>query len=145
MGDFNEVLKEEEHSGYLDSPIISSGMRDFQDTARYCSLTDMKAHGPLFTWCNKRQEGLICKKLDRALVTDEWTNRYPQAYCVFGTGGCSDHLRGRIQITKALEKIRRPFKFTNALTCLPGFLPLMDSFWRDTEELYSCSQRNSKL
>lgn len=72
-------------------------MRDFQEVVRYCKLTDMGYQGPLYTWCNKREEGLICKKLDRVLINEEWlTNSH--AYSVFELGGCSDHLRCRIQM-----------------------------------------------
>jgi len=75
-GDFNEILKGEEHSLYEVNPVIPTGMRDFQDLVRYCSLSDMHGHGPCFTWCNKRNEELICKKLDRVLVNDTWIADY---------------------------------------------------------------------
>lgn len=64
MGDFNEILEGEEHSDFEDAPRIPPGMRDFQEVVRYCSLTDMSFQGPKYTWCNKRADGLICKKLD---------------------------------------------------------------------------------
>lgn len=97
----------------------------------------MTSQGPLFTWCNKREEGLICKKLDRALINSEWYSAYPQSYCIFESGGCSDHMRCRIQIKAPTAKPRQSFKFTNALTSLPGFLPLVDSYWKDTEVLFN--------
>lgn len=93
-GDFNEILKGEEHSGYDMNPLVPIGMRDFQEMVRDCSLIDMQFHGPLFTWSNKRDdEELICKKLDRVLVNDSWLLEYSQSYGVFEAGGCSDHLR----------------------------------------------------
>lgn len=64
IGDYNEILEGEEHSGFINLPRIPLGMRDFQDVARHCRLTDMSYQGPRFAWCNKREEGLICKKLD---------------------------------------------------------------------------------
>lgn len=63
LGDFNVTLDLEEHSHHVVSPMVTSGMREFQDIVRYCSLDDMRAHGPLFTWCNKREDDLLCKKL----------------------------------------------------------------------------------
>lgn len=71
---------------------VSSGMQDFQQTAQYCSMLDMTYQGPKFTWCNRRNNDLICKKLDRALMNDTWINSFPQSYCVFEAGRCSDHL-----------------------------------------------------
>ena len=49
LGDFNETLDMSEHSNFDSSPLITSGMRRFQDTVNHCSLTDMAYHGPLFT------------------------------------------------------------------------------------------------
>lgn len=37
FGDFNEILKVEEHS----IPQVTPGMRDFQETVRHCSFLDM--------------------------------------------------------------------------------------------------------
>lgn len=54
----------------------------------------MGYHGPLFTWCNKREEGLICKKLDRVLINEVWLHNL-KAYCVFEPGG--------VQIIYAVE------------------------------------------
>lgn len=135
FGDFNEILNIDEHSGNKSS--LPRGMSDFQDIVRHCSLTDMKSHGPLYTWCNKREEDLICKKIDRVLMSASWIASYPQSYCVFEPGGCSDHVRCRIQITTAKQNIRRPFKFTNAISSLLEFLPLLKEYWEDTDVLFN--------
>ncbi|KAG7593526.1 Reverse transcriptase domain [Arabidopsis thaliana x Arabidopsis arenosa] len=113
------------------------GMRDFQEAVRYCSLSDMQYHGPLFTWCNKREdEELICKKLDRVLVNDSWIAEYSQSYGVFEAGGCSDHLRCRIKIGAEKPSIRKPFKFTNALASNKQFLQMIKEYWDNTSSLY---------
>lgn len=115
MGDFNEVLLGSEHSGYDEDSHISGGLRDFQEVARHCCLSDISYQGPVFTWCNKRETGLICKKLDRVLGNDVWIHRFTQAYSIFDSGGCSDHLRSRTQIQVVESQKRRPFKFTNVI------------------------------
>lgn len=101
-GDFNEILDYQEHSEAGNSPQITPGMSDFQDVTRYCSFADLRAHGPLFTWCNKRDTGLICKKLDRTLHNINWLWSFPQSYCLMESGGCSDHLRGIIHLSSGL-------------------------------------------
>lgn len=53
----------------------------------------MASHGPLYTWCNKMENDLILKKLDRVMTNDVWLRVYPQAYNVFEVGCCADHLR----------------------------------------------------
>lgn len=35
MGDFNETLEVEEHSDHATSPMVSHGMREFQEMVRY--------------------------------------------------------------------------------------------------------------
>lgn len=62
MGDNSEILEGGEHSEFENSPRHLRGMRDFQEVVRKCGLLDMGYRGPLFTWCNKREEGLIYKK-----------------------------------------------------------------------------------
>lgn len=138
MGDFNEILEGEVHSDYEDIPRVPPGMRDFQEVARYCSLTDMSYQGSKFTWRNKREDGLIYKKLDRVLVNEEWLHT-SKAYCVFESGWCSDHLRCRIHWDVEEKKKIRPFKFTNSISKMEEFIPLMRDQWRGREALYHCT------
>ena len=70
VGDFNEILDGDESSGFLENGRVSGGMRDFQSMALHCNLSDMGYQGSKFTWCNKREEGVICKKLDRVLLNN---------------------------------------------------------------------------
>lgn len=75
MGDFNEILEGGEHSNYQNSGLITTGMRDFESVYQHCRLMDLGYQGPRFTWCNKQDEGLMCKKLDRILVNETWMNQ----------------------------------------------------------------------
>lgn len=123
VGDFNETLEMEDHSSHETSPMTTQGMRDFHEIMQYCSFLDLASHGPRYTWCNKRVEGLILKKIDRVLFNDSWLAAYPQSYAVFESGGCSDHLRCCIQLQSELSRPKRPFKFVNAITRLEEFSP----------------------
>lgn len=82
FGDFNEILDIEEHSGFETNPNITLRIQDFQDVTRYSSLLDLTSHGPQYTWCNKREEGMILKKLDQILMNDCWLQSFPQSYSV---------------------------------------------------------------
>lgn len=136
MGDFNEVLEGEEHSSYQDSGLVTSGMRDFESVIQHCRLTDMGYQGPHFTWCNKRDEGTISKKLDRILVNEKWLHNRTQAYGVFEAGGISDHLRGRFHTTAEAVGKRKPFKFTNVVAETPEFMEVIGNYWKDTQSLF---------
>lgn len=145
MGDFNETIDMEEHSGYVSSPQISTGMRAFQEVMRYCSFLDMNYQGPKFTWSNKREAELICKKLDRTLMNTVWSQFFSQSYCVFEAGGCSDHLRCRIKISAEDFRPKRPFKFINAIAESPDFLPLVERFWAESPALFSSTSSMFRL
>lgn len=132
-GDFNEILEEGEHSNFTG---VSTGMREFQDIVRYCSIQDMGYQGPLFTWCNKREERDICKKLDRVLINEEWVVRFPHAYSVFEAGACSDHMQARITLESATSTSQKPFKFSNILTSMPGSLSEVERSWESTAPLF---------
>ena len=79
---------------------------------------------------------MICKKLDRVLMNDFALQRFPNAYYVFEPGGCSDHMRCKIQLMPPSEKLRRPFKFVNAIGRLPNFLPKVKEYWDSTQRLF---------
>lgn len=143
--DFNEILEGDDHSLYNTSPSIPPGMRDFQDLVRNCELTDMSYQGQRFTWCNKRQDGVICKKLDRVLVTRTWLNKYEDSYSGFELGGCSDHQRYRIQIAERATRIQRPFKFVNIVTKYPGYHNELVEKWRNSPPLFHSTAEMYKL
>ena len=115
---------------------ISTGMRDFQRLVLQCQLTDMAYQGPKYTWCNKREDGIICKKLDRVLLNEEALQRFSNAYSIFEPGGCSDHMRCIVQLFPPGEKIKRPFKYINVIGSIPDFLPMVQRYWDSTERLY---------
>ena len=136
MGDFNDILEGEESSGFSNLGRRPSGMRDFQRMVLRCDLSDMGYQGPLYTWCNKREEGVICKKLDRVLMNGAALNRFQNGFATFEPGGCSDHLRCKIQLKPPVEKIKKPFKYVNAIGSLSGFLPMVQEYWESTEVLF---------
>ena len=70
MGDFNEILEVDEHLSYQEAGVMTAGMKEFESVVQYCHFTDMGYQGPKFTWCNRRDEGIVCKKLDRILVNE---------------------------------------------------------------------------
>ncbi|XP_023637566.1 uncharacterized protein LOC111830212 [Capsella rubella] len=139
FGDFNVTLAMVEHSRVDVTPEITAAMRDFQEVVNDCSLQDMSFQGPLYTWCNKREDDLIMKKLDRVMVNDKWLQAFPHAYNVFDAGGCSDHLRCRIMIKGDNDnavRSRKLFKFVNVLTEMEEFKPLVENYWKETESLF---------
>lgn len=136
MGDFNEILDGEEHSNYAESGVLTTGVREFEDVMQHCRLLNMGCQGPKFTWFNKRDAGIICKKLDRILVNEAWLQNRTQAYGVFEAGGCSDHLRGCFHLSTQAVGKNKPFKFTNTIAEMPELLTTVTDYWRDCQPLF---------
>ncbi|XP_013739311.1 uncharacterized protein LOC106442132 [Brassica napus] len=136
VGDFNEILEAEESSSFEHMGRTPSEMREFQHMVLHCRFSDMGFQGPLHTWCNKREEGVICKKLDRVPMNDVALLRFSSTYSVFEAGGSSDHLRCKFHLLPESEKLRRPFKFVNVIGNLPDFLPMVKDYWDTTQRLY---------
>ena len=128
MGDFNEILEGDENSRFAILGRVSGGMCEFQRVMLHCHLSDLGYQGLVFTCSNKQEDGIICKKLDRVLMNDAALHRFTNAYSIFAPGGCSDHLRCTIQLKPPQGKIRKPFKFVNAIGALPRFLPMVGEF-----------------
>ena len=55
MGDFNEVIAEEEKSG--GNPISQRRVNAILDCMDTCQMMDLGFSGPKFTWSNKREIG----------------------------------------------------------------------------------------
>lgn len=85
---------------------------------------------------NKREDGVICKKLDRVLLNKEGLQRFSNAYAVFEAGGCLDHMRCKVQLFPPSEKVKRPFKYINVIGSLPDFLPMVQRYWDTTKRLF---------
>lgn len=137
IGDYNEILRAEEHSGYLATlNSISSSTQDFQSVVSTCSLTDITSHGPQFTWWNKQGGNPISKKLDRALISDTWLQVFPHSYAQFESGGYSDHACCLVHLKSQMSDTRRPFKFFKILTTEEEFLPRVADYWVETITLF---------
>ncbi|XP_059306439.1 uncharacterized protein LOC132057867 [Lycium ferocissimum] len=75
-GDFNVVMDTDEKSG--GKPHRTYKSMDFITTMDSRGLVDVGYTGPKLTWCNNRRlTKRIWKRLDRVLVNDDWTQKFP--------------------------------------------------------------------
>ncbi|KAL1215901.1 hypothetical protein V5N11_029180 [Cardamine amara subsp. amara] len=111
-------------------------MKDFQEVVSNCSIMDLAYRGPKITWTNRQKHNPISKKLDRALISDSWPSKFPNAYAIFEAGGSSDHARCQISLDSQPALSQKPFKFFNVLTLLEGFISTVAEFWTETEPLF---------
>lgn len=85
--------------------------------------------GNTFTWWNKSKCNPIAKKLDRALVNDEWFFEFPSSVACFGSPEFSDHAVISITLDLASARAKKPFRFYNFIIQSPDFLDLICNAW----------------
>jgi exonuclease III len=90
IGDFNEVLHREEHVGVNDRS--NTQIQAFRETVGVCELMDLGYIGTPWTFEKKVVGGSYCRvRLDRALATTSWSERFPLATLHHLTAAASDH------------------------------------------------------
>lgn len=67
VGDFNVIRNMGERSDFSEGMPCPSSSLDFQECLNTVDFLDLHHIGPHFTWTNKREDGLVAKKLDRFL------------------------------------------------------------------------------
>ena len=110
MGDFNEVLSEDEKLGW--NTISQKRVRAIQDCMNTYQIMDLGFSGPRFTWSNKRNiSGLIQYRLDRCWANPEWKALFVEANVHLARAN-SDHCPLLLNLNSSLgERNNRPFRF----------------------------------
>lgn len=90
MGDFNQTLHPSEHSCPR-TLSVDRRTRSFRTCLLNADLSDLTYKGSTYTWWNKSKTRPIAKKLDRVLVNELWSLKYPASYALFGEPDFSDH------------------------------------------------------
>lgn len=128
LGDFNQSLDPADAS--LGSSRITGGMEEFRECLLNANIFDLPYKGHHFTWWNKRDANPIAKKLDRALVNDNWLLSFPFSVSIFGEPEFSDHSPCCVQLGSQNQGKKSPFKFSNFLLHHPNFLGQIAEAWR---------------
>lgn len=78
MGDFNDVIKEEEKKG--GNGICKRHVYEYTNCMDFCNLLDLEFSGSIFTWVNKRDiTGLIQQRFDKVWANSDWKACFPEA------------------------------------------------------------------
>ena len=81
------------------------------------------------TWSNRKREGFVAKKLDRALINAQWLFFFPFSKVEFLPPGVSDHCPIIVQLSHQTYSPPRPFKFFNFWARHSGFLQTVKASW----------------
>ncbi|WZY76376.1 hypothetical protein YC2023_022760 [Brassica napus] len=128
-GDLNQITHHAEHS----SPIVNhltADMVELRDFLLEFGVEDLRFQGNARTWTNKSPDNPVTKKLDRALVNNQWIRQFPNSIATFLPHEFSDHSPCVVNLACPLPSSgTKPFKFFNHLTSLPNFLSSTEAAW----------------
>jgi len=113
MGDFNDILSNEDKRSHVDHPPWR--IRGFREAVQDCNLVDLPLRGYQYTWGKGRDNtGGTEERLDRAMVTEAWFDLFPQATLTNLIADRSDHSPILLQLTDRVKSIvKKQFKFEN--------------------------------
>lgn len=112
FGDFNEILKADEKKG---GAVRARGLMEaFRNTLEFCSLADLGAKGPKFTWNNGREDvEFMQERLDQVVANASWCVEYSEVSVSVEANLSSDHapIIWSLHGATRRRQIRRPFKY----------------------------------
>ena len=89
MGDFNELLSNEEKLG--GAVRSDSTFWDFRNLVDNCKIRDMRSSGNPLSWVGKRDNEWVQCRLDRCFGNDEWYRLFPRSHVEYMAMYGSDH------------------------------------------------------
>lgn len=106
MGDFNEVLRPEEHEGVGERS--NAQIQGFRDVVDSCRMMDIGFKGRFWTFEKKVTGGTYTRvRLDRALGSAEWSAQFPLASLSHLTAAFLDHSPILLDLNGGNEHPRR--------------------------------------
>lgn len=133
-GDMNDTTSASE-SQTSSNVVRTSQNKKFRDRIDSCSLMDMGASGPKFTWSNGREgTALVQERLDRALYSADWRCLFPDGTVQNLPRTYSDHSPLLIHVygNTPHMRINRPFRLEAAWLLDESFAAVVNNNWRSS-------------
>ncbi|XP_016161972.1 uncharacterized protein LOC107604792 [Arachis ipaensis] len=122
IGDFNEIIHCDERRG---TDRLSVSAEEFKNWIQDMGLVDLPITDRKFTWFRGRS----CSRIDRAMVSLEWLEEFPETRLRGGPRGLSDHCPIIVE-DKRLRGGPRPFRSLDSWFTHEGFLRMLKEEWR---------------
>ncbi|CAH2047747.1 unnamed protein product, partial [Thlaspi arvense] len=130
LGDFNQILRANQHSNHLDLEVDSAGMEEFNLATQEAEVFEAQAKGLPFSWWNNQEGNPIAKKIDHALINQQWAMLFPDAYSEFMEPHQSDHAPCLFRMSGFHQRISKPFKFFHHIIDHPLYTKTVREAWR---------------
>ncbi|XP_077236579.1 uncharacterized protein LOC143878157 [Tasmannia lanceolata] len=110
LGDFNIIRYT--HEFLWGTGPSARDLEDFNSWIDCNSVEDLRSFGQTLSWNNRsNEENWKFRRLDRALVNEEWLFQYPSSFASYLLPGLSDHTPIIIQFNQTSQIPKIPFKF----------------------------------
>lgn len=129
LGDFNQVLSMEEVYSFVPAPISLWGISDFSKCLSAAGLFDLASRGCQFTWSDKSPSNPKSRKLDRALVNEEWRQSFTESNAYFDVPGCSDHSPCLVTVSDREDQRHSRLNFFTFFTTHPEYHERLQTAW----------------
>jgi len=126
MGDFNSIRNTSERMGLSQRGVDDRHMIEFNEWIADLELEEPTCVGRKFTWF--RPNGAAKSRLDRALVTAEWLNKWPSSSQFILNRNFSDHCP-ILLISKNVDWGPKPFRIFDCWLQEKSFRDAVTSCW----------------
>ncbi|CAA7043519.1 unnamed protein product [Microthlaspi erraticum] len=129
IGDFNQIMRSNQHSNHLELEVDISGMEDFNLAIQDCEVFEAQAKGLPFSWWNNQESNPISKKIDHALINQHWAHSFPEGYAEFLEPQQSDHAPCLFRLPALIRRPPKPFKFYHHIIGHPQYEETVRDSW----------------
>ncbi|KAK8529477.1 hypothetical protein V6N12_060258 [Hibiscus sabdariffa] len=138
IGDVNIVADQSEKEG--GNPINSNQAKWFLDFTDVAGMIELPIKGGNFTWSNMRSnEEAIAERLDKILISGEWSSTFPKAIGILEAAVASNHNPIIIQLQGLKKRRKKDFKFESRWLLEEECFSKVNEAWLDN------SRNNSQI
>lgn len=130
VGDFNLILDEADKNN---GRINRRTMRRFRRVVAELELMDIHLHGRRYTWSNERQRPTMVR-LDRALTSLQWEERFPSCHLRALSTDASDHCPIMLQTNVSIT-VKPRFHFEIFWSKLSGYQEALQRGWQCSDTI----------
>ncbi|KAG2329091.1 hypothetical protein Bca52824_000271 [Brassica carinata] len=129
QANYNQVLSAAEVFSSTPYTLCQRGIQEFSDCLEESAIFDLAFRGCHLTWYNKSVTHPKARKIDRALVNEEWLDKYPDSYAFFDSPGTSDHTPCLISMANQLSPRKCRFIYFDMFSMHPDFQQKIRDAW----------------
>ncbi|KAK8495245.1 hypothetical protein V6N11_000637 [Hibiscus sabdariffa] len=144
IGDVNIVADQNDKEG--GAPIKKNQAKWFLDSMDASGLFELPIKGGTFTWSNLRGEkDAIAEKLDKILISCEWSLAYPKAIGILEAAVASDHNPIILLLDGLKKKRKRAFKLESRWILEEECYTMLNEAWEGNLRCRGQLKLNRKL